>query len=158
MTTSAAAVRIRPLRADDVDAVVDGWHATNRASYPYVAEIQRHTHADDRRFFVDHIVPSCTVRVAESSGSVAGMIALDPPWIRHLAVFEGYRGQGIGTQLLAAARAESPAELRAFTFQRNEGARRFYERHGFRVVAFGTSPAPELEPDVEYRWDGTRQD
>ena len=25
-------------------------------------------------------------------------------------------------------------------------------RHGFSVVAFGVSPAPESEPDVEYRW------
>ncbi len=27
-----------------------------------------------------------------------------------------------------------------------------YEKHGFHVVALGVSPAPELEPDVEYRW------
>jgi ribosomal protein S18 acetylase RimI-like enzyme len=42
--------------------------------------------------------------------------------------------------------------LRLFTFQRNDKARAFYQKHGFRVVALGVSPAPELEPDVEYRW------
>jgi hypothetical protein len=31
-------------------------------------------------------------------------------------------------------------------------ARAFYEWHGFSVVAFGVSPAPESERDVEYRW------
>ncbi len=74
------------------------------------------------------------------------------PWIRQLAVFPGYRRQGVGTALLRKAQDRSPAELRLFTFQRNAPARAFYERHGFSAVAFGVSPAPELEPDVEYRW------
>jgi hypothetical protein len=30
-------------------------------------------------------------------------------------------------------------------------ARAFYERHGFSVVRFGVSPAPEAEPDIEFR-------
>ena len=66
--------------------------------------------------------------------------------------FEGTQRQGVGTALLRQARACSPAELRLFTFQRNDKARAFYEKHGFTVVALGVSPAPELEPDVEYRW------
>jgi ribosomal protein S18 acetylase RimI-like enzyme len=40
--------------------------------------------------------------------------------------------------------------MRLFTFQRNKAARSFYEKFGFRPVAFGISPAPESEPDVEY--------
>ena len=53
---------------------------------------------------------------------------------------------------LGRARDLSPRELRLFTFQRNDKGRAFYEKHGFTTVAFGVSPAPELEPDVEYRW------
>jgi hypothetical protein len=30
-------------------------------------------------------------------------------------------------------------------------ARAFYAKHGFAEVAFGVSPAPESEPDVELR-------
>ncbi len=80
------------------------------------------------------------------------MIALDVPWIRQLAVFPGCQRRGVGTALLRHARERSAAELRLFTFQRNAPARAFYAKHGFVVVAYGTSPAPELEPDVEYRW------
>ena len=41
--------------------------------------------------------------------------------------------------------------LRLYTFARNEGARRFYERHGFVAVAFGDgSGNQEGEPDVRY--------
>jgi hypothetical protein len=39
-----------------------------------------------------------------------------------------------------------------FTFQRNDVARAFYAKHGFVEMAFGISPAPESEPDVEWRW------
>ena len=145
-------VTVRPFEPRDRDRVIDGWHASNRASYPYVAEIQRHTFDDDRRFFDERIVPGCRIFVAETRGEVAGMLALEAPWIRHFAVFEGYRSRGIGSRLLEAARLHAPDELRLFTFQRNAGARRFYERHGFHVVALGVSPAPELEPDVEYAW------
>jgi hypothetical protein len=51
----------------------------------------------------------------------------------------------------------SPGGLRLFTFQRNVPARSFYEKYGFRAVRFGVSPAPENEPDVEYRWEPWRQ-
>jgi GNAT superfamily N-acetyltransferase len=81
-----------------------------------------------------------------------GMLALQAPWIRHFAIFPEHQRQGIGLVLLQRARELSPAELRLFTFQRNAPARAFYEKHGFVAAAFGISPAPELEPDVEYRW------
>jgi ribosomal protein S18 acetylase RimI-like enzyme len=81
-----------------------------------------------------------------------GMLALCESWIRQLTVFPSFQRQGVGTALLQKAREYSPVQLRLFTFQRNNAARAFYERNGFSVVAFGVSPAPESEPDVEYRW------
>jgi len=152
MNDRGRVVHIRGYSPADVDRVVAGWHATNRASYGYVAEIQRHTLADDRLFFIEHVVPACEIRIATLAEAPVGMVALEGCWIRHLAVFEGHRRRGIGTALLEAARARSPSELRLFTFRRNTGARRFYEHHRFVAVAFGISPAPELEPDVEYAW------
>ena len=108
--------------------------------------------ADARRFFRDKVLPTCEVWVATQSGQLRGVLCLETPWIRHFAVFPGHQRQGIGTVLLQKAREHSPGELRLFTFRRNEAARAFYAKHGFVAVAFGVSPAPELEPDVEYRW------
>ncbi len=143
---------IRAYADDDFDALVARWHETNLASYPYNKEQQKHTLADARRFFRDHVLTQCIVLVATRSGQRLGMLALQAPWIRHFAIFPEYQRQGVGTALLHRARELSAAELRLFTFQRNAPARAFYARHGFDVVAFGVSPAPELEPDVEYRW------
>ena len=136
----------------DFDDLVARWHETNLVSYRYNAEQQKHTLADARRFFRARLLPACQVWVATHSDQLLGVLALEAPWIRHLAIFPEHQRKGIGTALLQKARERSPAELRLFTFQRNEAARAFYEKHGFVAVAFGVSPAPELEPDVEYRW------
>ena len=143
---------LRDYIASDFDPLVAQWHATNLASYPYNAEQQRHTLEGGRAFFAASVVPACRIVVAVREDDLVGFIALEAPWIRHLAAFPAHRRTGVGSALLAWARAESPRELRLFTFQRNVPARRFYEKHGFTAVAFGVSPAPESEPDVEYRW------
>jgi ribosomal protein S18 acetylase RimI-like enzyme len=143
---------IRDFVEADFDNLVARWHETNLASYRYSDVQQRHTLADARAFFRNKLLPGCDVWVATRAGGLLGMLAFEAPWIRHFAIFPEHQRQGIGTALLERARARSPAEIRLFTFQRNAPARAFYERHGFVAVAFGISPAPELEPDVEFRW------
>lgn len=150
-----ATVQVRPIAAADaaeVDEVVRRWHGTNVDSYWYNDTQQRHTLDGARGFFLAEVLPSCQVLVALVDGRLAGMMALQVPWITQMAVFAEYRRHGVGSALLAAARERSPAELRLFTFQRNHAARAFYERHGFSVQRLGISPAPENEPDVEYGW------
>jgi len=143
---------VRRFAAADFDALVTLWHETNRASYPYVAEHRRHTLADATAFFRNRVLADCEVWVAERDGTLAGVLAVEAPWIRHIAVFPGHQRQGIGSALLDKARERSPREIRLYTFRRNHAARAFYERRSFVAVAFGVSPPPESEPDVEYRW------
>jgi GNAT superfamily N-acetyltransferase len=147
-----AAIAVRAFRPEDADDVVARWHETNVRTYTYVAEHQRHTLDDARRFFTDVVLPTCAVLVAERDGRRAAVLAQEGCWIRQLAVFDGHRRCGVGRALVAAARVRSPGELRLHTFQRNVAARAFYETDGFVAVRFGISPAPESEPDVEYRW------
>ena len=149
--TDAGAVQVRPYVDADFDEISARWHATNLASYPYVAEHQRHTLDGARQFFRDHVLADCRVLVAERGGKRCGLLALEAPWVRQLAVFREAQRSGVGSALLRAAHALSPAELRLFTFQRNAPARAFYAKHGFAEIAFGVSPAPESEPDVELR-------
>jgi len=143
---------VRAYADRDFDDLVTRWHETNLVSYRYVREQQGHSLDDAKRFFRDHVLPRCRVWVAEDSGALLGTLALEAPWIRQLTVFPEFQRRGVGTALLRKARECSPVELRLFTFERNDKARAFYEKHGFVPVAFGISPPPEREPDVEYRW------
>ena len=58
-------------------------------------------------------------------------------------------------RLIELAKTASPHGLELHTHQANQAARQLYEKHGFRAVRFGMSPAPECMPDVEYHWRGT---
>lgn len=152
---AARSVSLRPLAAGDpaeVDELIRRWHGTNVDSHWYNDVQQGHTPAQAQAFFRAEVMGHSQVQVALVDGRLAGVIALQPPWIRQLSVFAEYRRHGVGSALLAWARGMSPAGLRLFTFQRNHAARAFYERHGFAVQCLGTSPAPENEPDVEYAW------
>ncbi|WP_245307003.1 GNAT family N-acetyltransferase [Mesorhizobium sp. SEMIA 3007] len=65
---------------------------------------------------------------------------LDPAWT----------GQGIGSRLLTDATAALPV-TKLHCFQANTGARRFYERHGFRAESFGDGMTNEEGlPDILY--------
>ena len=72
-------------------------------------------------------------------------------WISHLYLAPGFTARGIGTALLAHALQSAARPARLWALQRNSGARRFYERHGFRAVRFTDGrDNEERTPDVLY--------
>ena len=149
----SAAIPVRPLGANDMDAAA---HVLRRAfddRLPWLAG--RHTPAEDRHFF-RHIVFPRSLLWGAGEPDLAGFLALRDSWIDLLYVLPDHQGRGIGTALLARARAEAPA-LRLWTFRRNHAARAFYERHGFTCIAeTDGSRNEEGEPDALYLWEAAR--
>jgi GNAT superfamily N-acetyltransferase len=91
--------------------------------------------------------------VAEEDGRVLGFSGIKDGELTHLYVDPPAQNQGIGLKLLEHAKAESPAGLFLWAFQKNEGARRFYERHGFSLAELTDgSGNMEKEPDARYVW------
>lgn len=87
-----------------------------------------------------------------SSGAIIGMLALDEDWIDQLYVDPDPTGAGVGS-LIAVAKRERPEGLRLWTFVSNEGAQRFYLRHGFREVERTDGRRNEEgAPDIRYEW------
>jgi putative acetyltransferase len=73
--------------------------------------------------------------------------------VEHLYVRPEAQRAGIGSALLQAAKSGSPSGLRLWTFQRNQGARAFYARHGFAELELTDgSGNEEREPDVLLAW------
>lgn len=69
-------------------------------------------------------------------------------------VGRGPGARGLGSRLVSVAKDRCPDGLDLWTFAANAGARRFYERHGFVVVATTDGDNEEGAPDVHYRWAG----
>lgn len=62
------------------------------------------------------------------------------------------QSKGIGSAFINYAKRMYPGGLTLRTHEQNKRARWFYEKRGFKPVAFGLSPPPEPMPDVEYHW------
>jgi GNAT superfamily N-acetyltransferase len=82
-----------------------------------------------------------------------GFAGLEVGWLNHIYVEPARQGHGIGTDLLDHAKVLQPRGMQLWVFQRNDGARRLYERNGFHLVELteGTGNA-EKEPDARYEW------
>jgi ribosomal protein S18 acetylase RimI-like enzyme len=147
---------IRRMEAPEAEDVVAVWERARLDAQPWLEERMGYSHEDNVAFFRGTIMREYELWVAQDEGPIAAFLALSPGTVEYLYVDPPVQGSGVGTALLDHAKAAWPRGLRLFTHQRNERARAFYERRGFRAVALGVSPAPESEPDVEYLWAGAR--
>ncbi len=112
----------------------------------------RYTPAEDASYFAEHVFRDCEIWGAFKDAQLVGLIAFRAGWIDQLYVLPASQGAGVGTALLDLAQREQ-RHLRLWTFQRNEAARRFYERRDFVAVEYTDgSRNDECEPDVLYEW------
>jgi ribosomal protein S18 acetylase RimI-like enzyme len=116
-----------------------------------VGIVDPHPVEEQARYLETIVLPRNAVRVAFLDGRMVGFVAASPSSIAQLHVRVGYHRRGIGTRLLDWAKRQSGGSLWLYTFERNAGARAFYERHGFRIVARGHEPDWDLD-DLRYEW------
>lgn len=113
-----------------------------------------HHDGEVRTWVTQFVIPrlECWL-AARSPGAIVGMLALGDNWIDQLYVDPDLTRAGIGSELIAVAKRERPKRLRLWTFASNEGAQRFYLRHGFREVERTDGGCNEEgAPDVKYEW------
>jgi|SRR5215213_8218165 len=93
------------------------------------------------------------VWVAEEDARIVAFSGIKDEELTHLYVDPAAQNRGVGSELLEHAKTVSPARIQLWVFQKNEGARRFYERHGFRLVELTDGAGNmEREPDARYEW------
>ncbi|MCO4699012.1 GNAT family N-acetyltransferase [Streptomyces sp. RO-S4] len=140
-------------RADRADALgaADVWLRSFAAALPSV----RRAHDDDevRAWFSHVVVPRHETWVAVVDSGVVGVLVLEAGELEQLYLDPSWRGRGLGDRFMTLAKQRRPDGLALWTFQVNEPARRFYERHGFLAVEHTDgSGNEEREPDVRYVW------
>lgn len=141
---------LRPALPGDADRVADVFIAA-RSEMEYLPA--RHTNEETRGFIRDIVMRDLEVWVAEESGHVVAFAALGEDMLDHIYVEPARQGRGAGGRLLALAKERRPLGFRLWIFQKNVGARRFYERHGFRVVRETDGrDNEEREPDTLLEW------
>jgi GNAT superfamily N-acetyltransferase len=139
---------------EDAQAVATVLIESRRAFLPFAPSA--HPEHDVRRWVRDNLLRTHKVAVWEEDGAVVGVLATteEPTvnWINQLYVLPGWTGRRIGTELLLYAHGTLPKPIHLYTFQENAGARRFYERNGYKAIEFTDGQDNEEgRPDVLYR-------
>jgi ribosomal protein S18 acetylase RimI-like enzyme len=150
-------VELRPARVDEKDALARLFQRARRG-WEFVPPVP------------DEVLPKIArelferhdeVWLAEEDGRLLGFLAIRRSrrngWevLEKLYVDPDAQNRGVGSALLDQAKALRPHGFVLWVFQENTGARRLYERHGFRVAAlrFGSAADNmEGEPDALYAW------
>jgi GNAT superfamily N-acetyltransferase len=124
-----------------------------RSTYDRMEYIPRlHTHEEDLAY-IGGLFGEREIWVAENDDGVIGFAILSADELMQMHVTPGEQNAGIGSALLARAKERRPRGFSLWTFQKNVGARRFYERHGLEVVRLTDGAGnEEREPDVQYAW------
>jgi putative acetyltransferase len=143
-------MKYRRAAREDMPAVAVLHRHTMKTSLPFLPDL--HTPAEDRAFFCDRLFPTNAVWVAEQDGALVGYAARGDGWLNQLYVHPDHQGRGVGGALLALA-MEGVDALQLWAFQKNDRARRFYEKRGFVLVKLTDgSGNEEKEPDALYSW------
>jgi len=144
-------VTIRPAREGDGPGLGDVWLGAWYATFDFPP-----SHPDDevRRWLATELLPTRETWVAtEPDGRVVALLALSDDMIDQLYVAPDRIGTGIGSRLIATAKARRPDGLDLYCFAVNTRASAFYEGHGFSAVARGDgSNNSEGQPDIRYTW------
>ena len=147
------AISIRPAPPADWDEIARVFSASLR-SMAFLPQL--YSEEEEHWFITNIIARDCTVSVAEMDGTIVGFLALEGHdiWnlkIRLLHVGPDHFGQGAGTALLRDVTDRESGPFHLWCFQANDGARRFYERHGFQAAEFTDgSQNEEKLPDIRY--------
>jgi GNAT superfamily N-acetyltransferase len=141
---------VRPAGDHDTDTIADVYIASY-AGLTFLPKL--HTDDETRGWVRAVMVPGHEVWVVEEDGNVVGFAALSDDMLGWIYVHPNAQSRGAGSALLDRAKLLRPHGFTLWTFQRNEGARRFYERHGLRLVELADgSENEEKEPDALYEW------
>jgi putative acetyltransferase len=148
-------VKIRPARLDEKDALAQLFQRA-RGDWTFVPPVPDEVLP---RIAADLFQRHEEIWLAEEDGRLAGFLAIrrsrQDGWevLEKLYVDPEAQNRRVGTALLDQAKALRPDGFVLWVFQKNEGARRFYERHGFRLVKLTDGAENmEREPDALYEW------
>ncbi|HEX5014775.1 MAG TPA: GNAT family N-acetyltransferase [Candidatus Limnocylindrales bacterium] len=147
-----ASVEIRRATPADAGRMAEVWLASFKATYSFPL-----AHSDDevRAWIASDLSrrDETFVAVEPDRDRVIALMSLKDNDLDQLYVDPAWLGRGIGSRLVELAKERRRDGFGLYTFQVNDRARRFYERHGLVATWFGDGSAnEERQPDLRYEW------
>jgi predicted N-acetyltransferase YhbS len=144
-------IELRRASLEDMKTVARVFAISFRYALPFLPNL--HTAEEDVAFFSEKVFSQDQVWLAvDAQQQVVGFIGFNDSFVNHLYVLPLAHGKGVGKLLLAHAMSERKT-LRLWTFQKNQSARAFYSKMGFREIQLTDGEGnEEKEPDVLLEW------
>ena len=104
-------------------------------------------------FIRNRLIPRGSSFVYLENDEIVAWLDVYDGWLDQLYCKRGHTGRSIGKELVDFAKSKAPEGLQLWTFQVNQGARRFYNREGFEEVELTDGAnCEEKQPDVRLIW------
>jgi len=140
---------IRLATADDSPTIAEFYHDIRQDTVPPI-----HTVGEIEWYITNRLIDRGSSYVYAEGREIIGWLDVHEDWVDQLYCKRGHTGKGIGTELLDFAKTQSPTGLQLWTFQVNTGARKFYQREGFRESELTDGKNNEEKtPDVRLIWE-----
>ena len=142
-------MQLRRAREEDLPALAR-LHGKSYGAMSYLPTL--HTPEEDLGYYAD-LLARHEIWIADEGDRLVGFAVLSGDQLMQIHVDADSQNRGIGTALFRHATERRPDGFVLWTFQKNEGARRFYERLGCRIAQLTDGAGnEEREPDVQYEW------
>ena len=127
---------IRQMTSLDIERVGEIWLEASIAAHDFVsADFWRTAH----KTMTEELLPRAEGYVYVEEDRITGFTAIAGDFIHCLFVEPQNQRRGIGASLLSHLK-DAHQELRLHVYQKNVGATRFYESHGFAITGEATCP------------------
>jgi len=142
---------LRRYTPDDEAAAIELWRRSWQAAYPHIDFNERLDWWRER--WSSDTVATSVIAVAEREGALVGFLTLNPAsgYLDQLVVAPEHWRTGVGGKLMEQAFRAAPNGIDLHVNTDNMRAIRFYEKHGFVIVAESVNPRSGL-PVFLMRW------
>ena len=123
---------IRKMKAEDLQKVVELWLRVNIANHRFI----KREYWLKQAAAVEEAMKDAEIYVKKKKKNFFFFLVFFDLYIAGIFVSNSKQSKGIGKSLLQHIKASSQT-LSLKVYQKNEGALRFYQREGFKIVAEG---------------------
>ena len=135
---------------DDFEAVARLFRQVFAETYPHF-DAKFFEPERFRKILSEHILPNAKIWTAKKDGKLAGFLALEENFIDQLYIYAEFQNRGLGGFFVEQSKKIFPDFLELYTFDSNENAVAFYEKHDFKIIERGIAPDEKM-PDVKMQW------
>ena len=120
---------IEKLNKKDINQIMDIWLKENKRTHNYISGEYWDNHFED----VKKEILKAEIYVYKEKEEICGFIGLSNTYIAGIFVKKEKQSMGIGRKLIQYCKSKYP-ELMLSVYEKNERARAFYEREGFKII------------------------